>query len=113
MKIDNISQTESIEIRKLLFKNASANFHDSWHQGFYFDNKIKYGIYQKEGGPCGILAAVQAFFLKHLLFVTQTKITDVNKDARENLIVAALSDILINACSETGSKSIVIAVPGT
>jgi ubiquitin carboxyl-terminal hydrolase MINDY-3/4 len=111
MKVENITQTESVEIRKLLFKSASSNFHDSWHQGFYFDNKIKYGIYQKDGGPCGILAAVQAFFLKHLLFVTQTKITDVNKDARENLVVAALSDILLNATSETGSKRVVIVIP--
>jgi hypothetical protein len=57
-KVDNITSAESLEIKKLLFKSSSANFHDSWHQGFYFDSKIKYGIYQREGGPCGILAAV-------------------------------------------------------
>ena len=31
MKIENISQSESGEIKRLLFKSASAGFHDSWH----------------------------------------------------------------------------------
>ena len=43
-QIENITQQEGNEIKKLLFKSTSANFHDSWHQGFYFDSKIKYGI---------------------------------------------------------------------
>lgn len=30
-KIENISQAESTDIKKLLFKSATANFHDSWH----------------------------------------------------------------------------------
>jgi hypothetical protein len=70
MRIEQISQSESISIKTLLFRSKTANFHDSWHQGFFFDEKIKYGIYQKEGGPCGILATFQAFFMKHLLFMT-------------------------------------------
>jgi hypothetical protein len=47
----------------------SGNFHTSWCQGFFFDQNVTYGIYQEKGGPCGILATVQAFFIKHLLFV--------------------------------------------
>ncbi|TNV73474.1 hypothetical protein FGO68_gene15445 [Halteria grandinella] len=114
IKVDPISQSESNEIKKLLFKSASSNFHDSWHQGFYFDNSIKYGIYQKEGGPCGILAAVQAYFLKHLLYHTQTKITEVNREQRENLIAAAITDILIQASSETDNASrLTIVIPSS
>ena len=64
----NISMNESQEIAKLLFKDGKGHLHDSWKQGFYFDQNIKYGIFQDQGGPCGILATVQAFFLKHLLF---------------------------------------------
>ena len=63
-----ISREESQGINQLLFKNGKGHLHDSWKQGFFFDENIKYGIYQKQGGPCGILATVQAFFLKHLLF---------------------------------------------
>jgi hypothetical protein len=63
-----ISREDSSGIFKLLFKDGKGHLHDSWKQGFYFDENIKYGIYQNQGGPCGILATVQAFFLKHLLF---------------------------------------------
>ena len=49
--------------------DQKGSFHTSWNQGFFFDTKMHYAIYQEQGGPCGILATVQAFFLKHLLFV--------------------------------------------
>jgi hypothetical protein len=35
----------------------------------------------------------------------------VDKDQKDNLLVAALSDILINASAETGKKRLVIVVP--
>ena len=35
----------------------------------------------------------------------------MERDQRENLLIAALSDILINASSETGSQKLVIVVP--
>ena len=61
-----------------------------------------------------MLASVQAFYLKHLLYITQTKLTtNVDKDQKDNLLVAALSDILINASSETGKKRLVIVVPAS
>ena len=63
-----IQRDETMRINKLLFKNGKGHLHDSWKQGFYFDQRMKYGIYQDQGGPCGILATVQAFFLKHLLY---------------------------------------------
>lgn len=63
-----ISREESALIQKLLFKDGKGHLHDSWKQGFYFDKNLKYGIYQNQGGPCGILATVQAFFLKHMLY---------------------------------------------
>lgn len=72
-----ISLLEARSIKKLLFSNENSNFHSSWNQGFFFDENLKYGIFQDEGGPCGILATVQAFFLKHLLFVHKVKLTDV------------------------------------
>ena len=31
IKEDSIQQSEAIEIKKLLFKSAGSNFHDSWH----------------------------------------------------------------------------------
>ena len=53
-----IGMEESNRINHLLFKDGKGFLHDSWKQGFYFDKNIKYGIYQAQGGPCGILATV-------------------------------------------------------
>jgi hypothetical protein len=41
-----ISREESKGISELLFKDGNGHLHDSWKQGFYFDDKIKYGIHQ-------------------------------------------------------------------
>eukprot|EP00347_Sterkiella_histriomuscorum_P020281 403338405 len=106
----SISQSESTEIRRLLFKNPSSNFHDSWHQGFYFDKKLNYGIYQKDGGPCGILASVQALFLKHVLFVSETPLQNLRPERRDNYIAAAIVDILINA-SDDKQNTINLVIP--
>ena len=32
------------------------------------DPALKFGLIQKSGGPCGLLAVVQAYILKYLLF---------------------------------------------
>jgi hypothetical protein len=43
-------------------------------EGFFYNGKekgdiLQYGLVQLQGGPCGIIACVQAFILKHLLFM--------------------------------------------
>lgn len=40
----------------------------SWKQGFFFNTKpgLQFGLVQKEGGPCGLLAGVQAHVLAAL-----------------------------------------------
>ena len=46
-------------------------FNDEWrYQSFNFCDfvKLKYGFIQKKGGPCGVLASVQAHFLLEFLF---------------------------------------------
>jgi len=40
-----VSRDESQGIMKLLFKEGRGHLHDSWKQGFYFDQKIKYGLF--------------------------------------------------------------------
>ena len=46
------------EILELLFPDPKIGFLPSWKQGFYFDANLKYGLYQAQGGPCGVIAAV-------------------------------------------------------
>lgn len=43
--------------------------------GFNFDSDIHWGLKQSLGGPCGILAAVQAYVIDHLLFTVKVATT--------------------------------------
>jgi hypothetical protein len=68
---DPISPEQATELKNLLFGNANRDFPTGWKsQAFEFNDKpdLKFGLVQHKGGPCGILAAVQAFILKFLIF---------------------------------------------
>ncbi|XP_039609605.1 probable ubiquitin carboxyl-terminal hydrolase MINDY-4 [Polypterus senegalus] len=61
----------AIELKKLLFGSSNACFNEEWKiQSFVFSElpDLRYGIVQKKGGSCGILASVQACVLQKLLF---------------------------------------------
>ncbi|XP_050827577.1 probable ubiquitin carboxyl-terminal hydrolase MINDY-4 isoform X4 [Serinus canaria] len=69
------------ELKNLLFGSSLCCFSEEWKiQSFTFNNipQLKYGIVQKKGGPCGVLAAVQACVLQQLIFAD----TNRNKDTR-------------------------------
>lgn len=62
-----VTEAEANGVRDLVMGNASESFNDAWReQGFYFCgiDGLRYGLVQAEGGPCGVLAAVQAFLLE-------------------------------------------------
>lgn len=63
-----ITESEALGVRELLFGDCSKMFNEAWReQGFYFCEGVDglgYGLIQAEGGPCGVLAAVQAFLLE-------------------------------------------------
>ncbi|KAD5507557.1 hypothetical protein R6Q59_031646 [Mikania micrantha] len=51
------------------------------NQGIRFspDEETSMGLVQHEGGPCGVLATIQAFVLKYLLFFPQELVKNVSK----------------------------------
>ncbi|XP_071947086.1 probable ubiquitin carboxyl-terminal hydrolase MINDY-4 [Antedon mediterranea] len=66
-----ITLNEAMELKNLIFGTSQSAFNDEWYkQGFGFSNaaRLEYGIVQHKGGPCGILASVQACMLQQLLF---------------------------------------------
>ena len=67
-------------------------------------------MFQNEGGPCGLLATVHAFYLKHLLFVNKVNINLITKQHQENFIASAITDTLMNAASETKSGDVTLVV---
>jgi len=93
-------------MKKLLFQSGTGNnFHDSWVQGFYFDPKMKYGLVQDEGGPCGIIATVNAFILKHLLFCMKGDLENPgDSKVTSNIVAAAITDILLNSSNNGETK---------
>ena len=83
IRSDEISLHTAIELKKICFGNAKTSFNTEWRrQGFYFSKhpQLRYGLMQEKGGPCGLLASVQAWILKHLLIdVQQQKTSSVSK----------------------------------
>ncbi|XP_033127189.1 probable ubiquitin carboxyl-terminal hydrolase MINDY-4 isoform X2 [Anneissia japonica] len=66
-----ITLKQAMEIKNLIFGTSQSAFNDEWRaQGFGFSNTshLEYGIVQHKGGPCGVLASVQACMIRQLLF---------------------------------------------
>ncbi len=72
-----VATATSQKMYKLLFADAKkAKFGDAWvQQGICFmprselkSSTLAFGLKQFTGGPCGVLAAIQAFIVRELLF---------------------------------------------
>ncbi|XP_052663891.1 probable ubiquitin carboxyl-terminal hydrolase MINDY-4 isoform X4 [Harpia harpyja] len=84
------------ELKNLLFGSSLCCFSEEWKiQSFTFNNipQLKYGIVQKKGGPCGVLAAVQACVLQQLIFADSNR----NKDTRVRNDFDVLTNRLIGS----------------
>ncbi|CAH3189570.1 unnamed protein product, partial [Porites lobata] len=99
-------------LKNLIFGNAKSSFTPEWrNQSFSFCDLygLEYGIVQLKGGPCGVLAAVQAFVLKHLLFGGKKgdskKYSEIS---RTKALTSAISEILWRAGDSRGA---VVALP--
>ncbi|NWU67381.1 MINY4 hydrolase, partial [Pterocles burchelli] len=104
------------ELKNLLFGSSLCCFSEEWKiQSFTFNNlpQLKYGIVQKKGGPCGVLAAVQACVLQQLIFADSNR----NKDTRclqpsevhrTKCLTMAIAGILWRA---GGNEKAIVALP--
>jgi hypothetical protein len=67
-----ITQEIGTSLKSAVFGEPNQSFPAGWlGQSFHFngDNaSLKFGIVQEKGGPCGIMAAVQAHFIQTLVF---------------------------------------------
>ncbi|EDV26640.1 uncharacterized protein TRIADDRAFT_54852 [Trichoplax adhaerens] len=94
-------------LKEIIFGKGTGLFNYEWRiQSFLFSDVegIQYGIVQKKGGPCGILAALQAFFLKHLLFtnpenqnIAKSQIANVTESMQQESLVLAIAETLWKA----------------
>ena len=68
--VTGITLETAVNLKTLIFGGAKSCFNAEWRrQGFYFSSHpaLKYGLVQEKGGPCGLLASVQAWLLSYLL----------------------------------------------
>lgn len=114
-----ITTQKAIALRTLVFpgENGKATFSDEWKgKGFVFNMsapELFYGLVQLKGGPCGLLASVQAFILKHLLYGNKDTSAIRNGRLRPSLIqcktslIEAITEILWQAGGVRHRRSVV------
>ncbi len=81
--LTNIDFEMAKDLRTILFGNLNQSFCDEWkiqNLGFCDLAKLKFGIVQKKGGPCGVLASVQTYILYELIFGQENLTEDTSKD---------------------------------
>ena len=74
---------------------------EGWlQQAFNFrqpHTRLSFGLVQKKGGPCGVLAVVQAFILKFVLFQSPSSNNthlQLSQQQQEKALIGALTHIL-------------------
>ncbi|XP_028836345.1 ubiquitin carboxyl-terminal hydrolase MINDY-3 [Denticeps clupeoides] len=70
-----------------------------WSQGFVFSETERTALEQFEGGPCAVIAPVQAFVLKNLLFNAENaNWREISEEEQKSLLCSTLSELLESAC---------------
>ncbi|XP_058641105.1 probable ubiquitin carboxyl-terminal hydrolase MINDY-4 isoform X2 [Onychostoma macrolepis] len=100
-----MDQMTATALKEIIFGSSMACFTEEWkQQNFTFSDTpgLKYGIVQKKGGPCGVLAVVQACVLQKLLFEELSNDSleerlEVSSVLRTKCLSQALADILWRA----------------
>jgi len=88
---------------------------DSWKQGLFFAGYQPYGIQQVEGGPCGVLAAIQAFLLRALLESSNgdpAAILRVPEAVRQEALISAVCEVLFRHAGDNKKAIIILPSPG-
>mmetsp|Transcript_6379 Transcript_6379/g.11133 ORF Transcript_6379/g.11133 Transcript_6379/m.11133 type:complete len:385 (+) Transcript_6379:2-1156(+) len=88
---------------------------DAWKQGIFFAGYQPYGIQQVEGGPCGVLAVVQAYLIRALLQRSTSAdgagVLEANEKDRQEALIDALSEILFRNVGD--NKKAILMIPSS
>ncbi|KAJ8984143.1 hypothetical protein NQ317_017793 [Molorchus minor] len=96
-------EQELLGIKNLLWGNdIKIDIFKRWSQGFYFSSTERSALEQAEGGPCAIIAPVQAFIFKNLLLeYKDLSFRDkVTLEIQNNSLVQAVIEILGQCTSQ-------------
>ncbi|KAF4524530.1 hypothetical protein B566_EDAN002802 [Ephemera danica] len=90
-----MSSNELIDVKNLLWGPAvKDDVFKRWSQGFVFSEGEPSALVQWEGGPCAVLAPVQAYILKSIM--NDAAIAEQWRKCN-NLLACALCEILVQA----------------
>jgi len=79
---------------------------DAWKQGLFFAGYQPYGLQQVEGGPCGVIAVVQAFLIRALL-ERGVPVLEVDEKTRQEALVDAVCEVLFRNVGD-GKRAFVL-----
>ena len=89
-------------VHRVLLGSENREMPTPWRGGFTFrESGLRCGLRQREGGPCGVLAAVQAYVLRELYTAAASQeppqpvdLADVKPQAASDALVRALAHII-------------------
>lgn len=96
-------EQELLGLRTLLWgAEIKQDIFRRWSQGFYFSNNEISALEQTDGGPCAIIAPVQAFIIKNLLqeYKDLTFREKIDKDLQSKILVDAICEIIGQCCTD-------------
>ncbi|XP_012229565.1 ubiquitin carboxyl-terminal hydrolase MINDY-3 homolog [Linepithema humile] len=98
------------DIKKLLWgSTVKEDVFKRWAQGFYFSIDEPTALVQREGGPCAVIAPVQAFILKQLLLESDVITWKAIKAEKcDQLLVKAMTEIINQAADVQDPKYSVV-----
>ncbi|GLG98890.1 hypothetical protein R5R35_003833 [Gryllus longicercus] len=98
--------SEINEIKNLLWGPfVKEEVFKRWAQGFHFSKDEPTALEQEEGGPCAVLAPVQAFILKTILSKTVgNNWREVDQEGNTELLIRAVCDILCQVSNYNNGK---------
>lgn len=97
-KTTTLDASTLANLHRVLLGHDQREFPAPWRVGFTFrETGLLCGLKQRDGGPCGVLAAVQAYVLRALLQRSEDEAIDLaglTRDAAGEAVVAALTHII-------------------
>ncbi|KAK7073153.1 hypothetical protein SK128_012016 [Halocaridina rubra] len=115
-----ITLEEAGDLKNLLMGSPAQSMSNEWMMQNFQQNanaNLSYGLVQKKGGPCGVLACVQAYMMKCLIFgsavaPSTSPVSPLRPSQREWswALSAAITEILWKAGQE---QKAVLALPGS
>ncbi|KAL5006775.1 hypothetical protein ScPMuIL_015581 [Solemya velum] len=102
LSLQKIDVRELEDLRHLLWgKDLKDEVFLRWTQGFSFSPDEPTALCQLEGGPCAVIAPVQAFVLKNALFNKKLEPSSVTGKEAKELLVLSLTEILLQLGTDT------------